>query len=266
VKPAWCSEAGSRLSIRLACLLFCLVIPGSPVWSHADILLQIESLDAQLTTQPENAELLLLRGDLYRRHGDYAAAARDFAAARLAEPDLPLLDFHEGRLLLEAGNPSAAEKLFDRYILGHPEEANAFILRAEVRLALGQSLEAARDYAEAIQRASQASPALYREWALALVGAGDVQWSAARSVVDIGLDQFSQDVSLLALGTDIALAENQPGYAAAYIERLPPALANLPRWQDRVSTLQCLTSSVAEDDARLCLAAARNELEIQARR
>jgi predicted Zn-dependent protease len=168
--------------------------------------------------------------------------------------------------LLEASNPSGAEKLLDRYILGHPEEANAFILRAEVRLALGQSLEAAQDYAEAIQRASQASPALYREWALALIGAGEAQWSNARSVVDIGLDQFSQDVSLLALGTDIALAENRPERAAAYIERLPSALANLPGWQDRVSALQCLASSVAEDEARLCLAAARSELEAQASR
>jgi len=260
----WCSEAGSGLTLRIVCLLFSLALPVSPAWGHADILVQIESLDIQLQQEPGNAELLVRRGDLYRRHGDYAAAAGDFRAARLADPGFPLLDFHEGRLLLEAGDPVAAELCLDRYLLAHPQDAGAWILLAEIQLALNQAIKAAQDYAMAIQHAEQPSPGLYRDWSLALVSAGEEHWSSAGNVADIGLERFAQDMSLLALGTDIALAQNRPDRAAAYIERLAPQLAQLPRWKARADAIQCLSAPLAEDDARQCLAAAKRDLEGQA--
>jgi predicted Zn-dependent protease len=241
--------------------LFALV---SPAWSHPDLLLQIENLDARLLAEPGNAELLTLRGDLYRRHADYAAAARDFAAARVIQPEYPLLDFHEGQLLLETGDPGAAEQHLDRYLLLHPQHAGAWILRAEIHLAQGEAEAAARDYAMAIGHADHASPALYRDWALALVAAGMTQWNPARNVVDIALEQFPRDVSLLALGADIALAENQPDLATSYFDRLPEPMMRLPSWQARSEAMNCLESQATEAAESGCLAAARKALEEQA--
>ncbi len=228
------------------------------------MLLQIENLDTRLLAEPGNAELLTLRGDLYRRHADYAAAARDFAAARTIQPEYPLLDFYEGQLLLETGEPGAAEQHLDRYLLHHPQHAGAWILRAEIHLAQGEAEEAASDYAMAIGHADHATPALYRDWALALVAAGTTQWSPARNVVDIALEQFPRDVSLLALGADIALAENRPDLAASYVDRLPEPMMRLPRWQARSEAMNCLESQATEAAESGCLAAARKALEEQA--
>lgn len=265
MKSVWCSEAGGWPTLRLACFLISLTLPVSPAWSHADILLQIEGLDSQLQQQPNNAELLIQRGDLYRRHGDYLAAAADFKTARAAQADVALLDFYEGRLLLETGDAAGAEQRLDRHLLSHPENANARILRAEIRLALDRAEEAAQDYALAIQFAEQPSPALFRDWSLALVRAGEDQWGSARSVVDIGLERYSQDVSLLALGTDIALAENLPERAELYIARLSPPILQLSRWQDRLQTMHCLAATKEINAPQGCLDAARSRLIAEVR-
>jgi len=245
-------------------MLLGLSILASPAWSHPDLLRQIEDLDAQLLAEPGNAKLLTLRGDLYRRHEDYESAARDFAAARTIQPEFPLLDFYEAQFLLDTCDPEAAKRHLDRYLLNHPQHASAWILRAEIQRTLGRPKEAADDYAMAIRHAGHASPALYRDWALALVAAGTPQWNPARSVVDTGLVLFPQDVSLLALGTDIALAENKPDLSASYIDRLPEPMMRLPRWQARSEAINCLESrgtGTAESD---CLATARTALTEQA--
>ncbi len=237
---SWCFKNGCVQIPRLASLLIILSALATPAWSHPDLLLQIEELDLELAARPADADLLARRGDLHRQHEDYAAAAVDLAAARAAQPDYPLLDLYEGMLQLDIGNPAGAEELFSRFLLDHPKLASAWILRARARLALGLAYQAAADYAQAILYADLPSPELYRDWALALVAAGEDHWNEARHVVDIGLDLFSQDIALLALGTDIALAENQPGEATVYVHRLPPTITRLDQWQARRELVDCL--------------------------
>ncbi|MGH8034927.1 MAG: tetratricopeptide repeat protein [Lysobacterales bacterium] len=251
IAPQWCFR-GPDLTLRRAWLLIALAMLAAPAWSHQDLLVQIEGLDIQLQADPANADLLAQRGDLYRRHQDYAAAATDFVAARSAQPDYPLLDFYEGLLLLDTGQPDAAEKSFSRYLLNQPQHAHAWELRAQCWLALGLPEKAAEDYSEAVLHADQPSPALYRDWALALVAAGEDHWSQARKAVDLALRHFPAEISLLALGTDTALAQGLPGEAATYIERLPEAVARLPRWHDRLELINCLEGDVARDSADEC--------------
>jgi len=197
--------------------------------------------------------LLARRGDLYRQHRDYALAAADFIAARSAQADYRLLDFYEGLLELETGQPDVARQSFSRYLLNQPQHAHAWELRAQSWLALGQPEKAAEDYSQAVLHADQPSPSLYRDWALALVAAGEGHWVGAREVVDRALFRFPLDVALLALGTDTALAQNLPGEARAYLERLPPAVAQVPRWKACIELLNCLEGKAAGDSAGKCL-------------
>jgi tetratricopeptide (TPR) repeat protein len=243
-----------------SCLLIAMAMLAAPAWSHPDLLLQIEELNLALASRPADVDLLARRGDLHRQHEDYAAAAVDLAAARAAQPDYPLLDLYEGMLLLDTRNPAGAEQLFSRFLQDHPNVASAWILRARARLALGLAYQAAADYAQAILYADLPSPELYRDWALALVAAGEDHWNEARDVVDIGLGLFPREVSLLALGTDIVLAENLPGEAENYINRLSQPIARLPRWQSRTETMKCLQPGSAGGTASLCQSAAVNAL------
>lgn len=246
------------------CLLIVLSTLALPAWSHPDLLLQIEELDLALVSNPADADLLTRRGDLYRRHEDFAAAALDLAAARTAQPDYPPLDLYEGMLLLDTGNPAGAEELLSRYLREHPQQASAWILRAQARLAMGQGEQAAQDYAQAVRYADQPSPEMYRDWSLALVAAGTDHWNAAREVVDTGLERFPRDVALLALGSDIALAANQPDIATAYINRLPPAITRLDQWQARHALTECLVQESTASGKQECQGTAIRLLQEQA--
>jgi predicted Zn-dependent protease len=250
----------------LFAVLVLTAVLASPVWPHSDLLLQIEELDAVIDLQPENAELLIRRGDLHRRHQDYAAAGRDFAAARQASPAFPVLDFYQGRLLLETGDWPAAVNFLSRYLDTHPEHAGAWLLRGEARMKLNRPLPAAGDFGQAIYHSENPSPELYIFQALALVDSGSDSWDEARKVVDGALMQFPGEVSLLGLGTDIALAQNRPGEAQRYINTLPEALTRLPQWQRRATSSQCLTKSKAGngDEMARCLDEIRAHLSTQA--
>lgn len=205
------------------------------------------------------------RGDVYRRREDYAAAARDFTAARNIQADFPLLDFYQGRLFLATGDAIEAERLLTQYLGVHPEHAAAWVLLGDARMDLDRPETAAENYAQAITRSTKPSPSLYRLQILALVTAGEQHWSGARRVVDEGLSRFPMEVSLLGLGTDIALAENAPATASAYIESLTQPILKLPQWQSRINLQQCLKESLSDTKATnsACLEAANRALKKQ---
>ena len=233
------------------------------VFAHPDLMLQIETLDEQLETNPTDTELLLKRGDLYRRHENFPAAAKDFAAARVASPENSLLDFYEGHLLFDSGDAEAADQHFEKYLGNHPGHAKAWALRGETNLRLKQPDSAAAYFAKAIAHAQSPSPALYRSQILSLVSIGDTHWEEASQVVDKGLNLFGLEVSLLGLGIDIALARNQPLKARHYLEMLPEALHSLSQWQIRLQTTRCLASTNVADRTR-CLKQARVQLSSEA--
>ena len=202
--------------------------------AHPDLMAQIERLDQQLQAEPDNVELLLRRGDLHRRHQDYAAAIRDFAAARVLAADCAQLDFLEGRLALELGDYRTAATLLDRYLTLHPNDAVGWRLRGESALGLGEP-SAPADFQRAIDTSQAPSPDLYRQWILALVANQDA--TGALDAVDAGLARFGPEVTLLGLGTDLALAQGDKQRAQAYLDRLPAGLERLAPWSGRQRAL-----------------------------
>jgi len=228
-------------------------------FAHPDLILQIESLDVQIKSSPEDTELLIKRGDLYRRHESYPAAAKDFATARKINPDNSLLDFYEGHLLFGSGDFEAAELHFKKYLTNHSEHAKAWGLRGETAIRLKNPEAAAPYFENAITHAQSPSPALYRSQILSLVSIGQTGWEDASQVVDQGLQHFGLEVSLLGLGIDIALADNQPHKAMQYLDTLPEPLLTLKQWQQRQNTSSCLSSADTNVSAR-CLQQARTHL------
>ena len=220
-------------------LAILLALCVSTAAAHPDLLQQIERLDAEIARAPGDASLLLQRGDLHRRHGDFAAAEADFAAARALQPDLPQQDFAEGRLLLEAGLPAAADQYFSRFLEAHPQHASAWNLRGHARLAQGQPGLAAQDYARAIEFSDAPGPVLFQQLGAALVLAGTARWQDARQALAEGLSRTPQDVALLGLAIDIELALGEVGAADAAIKQLPAGLQRLPQWQRRMELAAC---------------------------
>lgn len=205
--------------------------------AHPELAAQSEQLDRALKEQPTSIRLLIRRGDIYRREGNFPAAAQDFSAARKLEPDNPELDFYQGRLLLDMGRPQEADELLSHWISHHPDNATARLLRGDARMQLNQPVAAAEDYAHAIGLSERPSPGVYLLQANALQVAGQDYWQQALSVINAGLEKFPLEVSLLGLGMDIALESGQADLARKYFERVPTAVRALPQWQARAASL-----------------------------
>lgn len=243
-------------------LLILLAALTSPAWGHPDLMVQIEALDAQLEAQPGNVELLLKRGDLYRRHQDYTAAARDFNTARSIDPSHPEIDFYAGRLSLAVGDGMEAERLLARYLADHPHHAAAWTLHAEANIQNSSPGTAAEYFAQAIRSSDRPSPGLYTRYALSLGANGEPSWTGALQLIDEALQRFPLELTLLGIGTDVALAQNHPAEAAWYMQILPQALRDLPQWKKRGEAAECLAG--AESAAQVqCLQQAKASLARQ---
>lgn len=249
---------------RLAGLVALIVFATLPVSGigHPDLVAQIELLDAKIQDDQVNAELLIKRGDLYRRHEDFSAAARDFEAARQLSPDNSLIDFYQGRMQLESGHPEAAEHHLDSYLSSNPVHSKAWMLRGEANIQLARASAAAECFDQAIQTAKSPSPGLYRLLILSQLAIGESAWDAAVDAVDSGLARFGAEVTLLGLGTDIALARNRPAAARRYLAQLPQALQSRPQWDARKRNADCMTSSDSQQQAQ-CFQSAREDLASQ---
>ena len=221
-------------------LIFGAIILVGDCLAHPDLLVQIEILDERLAQDPDDVALLLQRGDLYRRHEDYTSADRDFIAAREADPDHEMLDFYQGRLLFEMGNPEAAGTPVERYLKVRPDHAKAWILMGKINLSLSEFTRAADNFGQAITHSQAASPDLYRLKTWSEVAAGRDYWPKALATVDTGLQHFITEVSLLGAGTDISLAAGNPETAKRYLSAIPPGLLRLAQWTNRAGLLVCL--------------------------
>ena len=125
------------------------------------------------------------------------------------------------------------------------------MLRSQALLLLDRPIEAAEDLGRAIELAENPSPALYRDQALALIAAGETHWPEADSVIRGGLQRFPMEISLLGLGTDLALARDDTASATAFINELPAALQQLPEWQKRLDLTTGLEKATQQDQAIL---------------
>jgi tetratricopeptide (TPR) repeat protein len=230
-----------NILILLSLLLVCsIVLPGLPLRAHQDLLLQIEQLDGQISEDPQNTELLIKRGDLYRRHGDWASAEDDFEMVRELSPDHSSIDWFQGRLLVSSGRNEEGIILLTRFVEQDPNHGGAYRVRAEARWNLQQPLLAALDYQLAVNNSERPSPSLYRSLVLSLVAAGADHTDEAIAVVDDGLNRFAGEISLLGLGADLSLSQKKPGLAQFYLRKIPSRLNALPQWQFRQAILVCV--------------------------
>jgi predicted Zn-dependent protease len=220
-------------------LIILMTLLAAPVYSHTDIELQIAEATRQLEQHPGNADLLLRRGDLYRRHEDRDLALADFTQVRALEPGHSDIDWFEGRLLVETGSPEEGVSLLDRFLLANPGHSIALQNRAQGYLLLTRPKLAAQDYLTVIRLNDKPSPALYNAAAKALVKAGANHYPEAMHVIRQGLQQFPAEISLSGIGTDISLARGDSKTASSLIDQIPAPVQKLYQWQLRLALLNC---------------------------
>jgi predicted TPR repeat methyltransferase/Tfp pilus assembly protein PilF len=145
----------------------------------------------------QNVRALLLWGNSLTHLKYYDDAMEKFSRARLRS-DSSEIDEYEGACLLEQGNLTAAEQLFDRMINIDPQNARAHLLKGH--LLFGQQMEqqAMVSFVRAYKLAPQAHDALHGMALLSARG-GDMQAAVdyAMRAVQVNPSLFS---SLILLG------------------------------------------------------------------
>jgi predicted Zn-dependent protease len=198
---------------------------------HGPIHEQIEEATRRIEREPRNAALYLKRAELYRFHSDWRAALADYRKTRLLDPGLDVVDFCEGRMLLEANSPEAAKRSLDRFLSRHRDDAEALWVLARVEAKLGRADAAAEDYTRALARFSQPKPEHFLERARALAAAGRPEQAIAG--IDAGIQRLGPLVTLETDAIDFELRLKRYDAALARLARIQEQSPRKERWLAR---------------------------------
>lgn len=207
-----------RMFLTLAVLLIAL----APLSLRADeeVDEEIEELTALLAAQPENAELYLERGELYRQVENWDAALADYERAQKLDPALYVIDFARGRLYLETGRAPRAKTALDRFLEKFPNHAEARMMRARALVQMRQTVAAIADYDVAIAQSAPPSPDLYHERAKAIADLGPKRTLDAIASLDEGITRLGAIVSLQMHAIDLELSSRRFDQAVARLETI----------------------------------------------
>ncbi len=201
-----------------------LALHPEPAWAHGDLHEVIENVSRQIAAAPGEAELYLRRGELFRAHQDWAAAAADYDRAAALVPELAAVDLARGEMLAQAGSPAEAKEVLDRFLLRKLASSAGFATRGRTLAALGEWHAAAEDFARAIETASEPDPGLFLEQAHAWRSAG--QPGGAVRALGAGIVRLGPLVTLMQPAIDL---EVEAGSFDAALRRVETMLALAPR-------------------------------------
>ncbi len=217
-------------------LVVALVLPCLSL-AHGTLHQQIAALDRRIAEDPEDAGLYLRRGDLRRRHRDWAAALADLD--RAAELDPRRIEVHHvrGETFLDSDRPRRAERSFERYLTLLPDEpdlrdrrASALLLRGKAARQLGRPLDAAGCYRRAVDLAERPGPQAFLDCARAFDEAGSEHLDAALSCLDDGQTRLGPVVSLERFAIELELRRRRFDAALERLDRLADLSPHQAPW------------------------------------
>ncbi len=145
-----------RVCVGIACVWW--------LWSgvgmaHLGLHQALDRLSARLRKAPNDADLLLRRSDLYRRHGDLGLAEADLRRVSLLKPKHPQLLLAWGRLWFTAGRWVEAEAVLEKARGEKVVSWEVYALLAQLWQRKQRWEEALGAYRESVRRRPQ--PHLY---------------------------------------------------------------------------------------------------------
>jgi len=207
---------------------------GSSAWqanAHENLLAFIDRLTIQLSTNRNNADLLIQRADLYRLHENWVEAQNDYAAAQKLTPDsIPLLT-GIAQLLVDTKADAAARVAFDRVLARESTNWFALFGRARVLARLGERQAAIADFSRglALTPAPQAEHFLER----ATLQAAESGAAEAIKGLDEGLARLGWMVSLQSAAIDLEVNRHHADEALARLETILARSVRKETWLAR---------------------------------
>ncbi len=209
-------------------LLLC--VPLSVV-AHGDAHVRQESLDAQILSQPKNAELYLRRGRLYIEEGHFEEARADLDKALALAPTQQGARYFLAEALLSGGKAALAEKQAQRFIEAHGDQelgalSRGYWLLGQTRMAQQQPQAALVAYRAALKATAEPAPDQYQLFVDACLAARGKYPDEALQVLDQQLAAGGSIDLLQGMALEVEL---QAGRTDAALQRLGSIIAQKKR-------------------------------------
>ena len=192
---------------------------------HAEVQLATE----RILAAPDDAALYVKRGDLYLEELFLDLAAADYGKALELEPESHPATLGLARALQKKNQHKSALAILNKALVRKPDDVNARVTRAESRRAMGDHLEAARDYDHVIRSFKQSHrpvPEYYLASAQAWHDAGEQYLGRAIAVLDQGLKALGNLPTLQVYAIEL---ERERGHHAAALDRTNSVLGEANR-------------------------------------
>jgi len=216
-------------------LFACAVVVASAA-GHGPIPEQIAAITKRIEQNPEDATLLLRRGELHRVDRAWSAALADYTHAANLDPELSAVQLCLGRMLLEAGWPRSARISLDRFLAEQPDHVSGLVTRARALAELGDGIAAARDYTHALAAIGEKRkplPEYYLRRARALAGEGPDHLDEALRGLDEGIKRLGPLVTFELYAIELELARKDCDGALARLDAIITQSPRKEKWLTR---------------------------------
>lgn len=244
----------------LVALALCLPLLAQ---AHGDAHERLKSLDAQIRSQPDNADLRLRRGRLYMEEAHYKEARTDLEKVLALAPHQLGARYFLAEALFYGEQHAQAEQQAQLFIGAHgPQELGArsrgYWLIGQTRMARHQPTAAIEAYRQALQATGEPTPDQYQLFVEACRAARGPYLDEALRVLDQGLSKGGSVDLLQGMALEIELQAGRPDAALTRLERIIALKQRLPFLQTRKAEI--LLDAGRTTEARQAVAAARDAL------
>lgn len=237
------------LVIYFFTLVICPMVFVGMVAAHTDVDPEIAEITQELANQPDNGDLLLRRGQLYRFNGKFTDSLRDLEQAWLLDRDNRQVALERCRTLMALGRYHEAEPALDQYLQGEAGVSRvvALVERAHLYARTNRTDLALVDFSEALNFYPTVELYIKRGHLQEELG----QLDAAAAGYREGLSQLRQATILRRELIRVETAQGRYPEALTLIdEELAAASVKTEWYLRRAEVLAAMGQMAATDDAR----------------
>jgi len=243
--------------LLISAFAFSALMPSGNVQAHAGDQRTIAELDAIIKQSPVEPALLVARGALYSRSGQWDKAERDLSLAEaLGNKDDVAFEF--GQFYYRRGEYQKALGYIDTYISVYPTHSAAFLLRARTASEAEQFDIAIESYHTYFSLSPNPQPGEYLAAARLLASTEPAGINNALALLDMAISKLGLNPQLQRYAMQLELRRDDTEGALDRWYSLKDQLGGTPEWGITLARVLILADSI--DEARLAVQAAKDRL------
>jgi predicted Zn-dependent protease len=234
------------------------LVPGRTVHAHAGDHRTITALNGIIEESPGEPSLLVARGALHSRSGQWDKAERDLRLAEAAGNKYDVA-FELGQFYYRRGEYQKALGYIDTYIGVYPTHPAAFLLRARAASEAEQFDIAVASYQTYFGISTDPQPAEYLVAARLLASIKPAGINNALALLDGGIRKLGLNPQLQRYATELELRRFDTQSALGRWYSLSDQLGRTPEWGITLARVLILADRI--DEARLAIRKAKAGLK-----